>query len=276
MRVRATHTVTGGDGVRLHLTERGNPNGRPILFIHGFSQAGLCWTKQLESDLAGDFRLVAMDLRGHGRSDKPRDAYGDSRSWADDVRATIDELGLDGAVLSGWSYGGYVICDYLRVHGEGRLGGVHLVGAATKIGTKEARARFGQDFLALVPGFLSEVAEESVGALATFVRLCVRDEPPPADLYFFLGYNVTVPPHVRRGLFSRKVDNDDVLARITRPVLITHGQEDAIVLPLAAADHAAAIPHARTSFYRDIGHAPFWEDAPRFNRELREFAASLA
>ena len=77
-----THKVTGGGGIQLHVQETGNPNGRPILFIHGFSQCGLCWKKQMESDLADDFRLVTIDIRGHGLSDKPEDAYGDTQLWA--------------------------------------------------------------------------------------------------------------------------------------------------------------------------------------------------
>src|SRR5262245_36939761 len=97
-----TQKITGGGGVQLHVVEAGNPDGRPILFLHGFSQSGLAWSRQLDSELARDHHLVAMDLRGHGLSDKPRDAYGDSRMWADDVRAVIDSLNLDHAVLCGW------------------------------------------------------------------------------------------------------------------------------------------------------------------------------
>ena len=70
------HTITGGGGVQLHLVETGDPSGRPILFIHGFSQCWLAWSRQLNSDLADRYRLVAMDMRGHGLSEKPRDGYG--------------------------------------------------------------------------------------------------------------------------------------------------------------------------------------------------------
>jgi non-heme chloroperoxidase len=76
------------------------------------------WLKQLRSDLGDDFRLVALDIRGHGKSDKPRDAYGDSQLWADDVKAIIDQLGLERPLLCGWSWDMLIICDYLRVHGE--------------------------------------------------------------------------------------------------------------------------------------------------------------
>jgi non-heme chloroperoxidase len=67
-----SHTFTGG-GTSLHLVETGNARGRPILFIHGFSQCWLAWSRQLTSELAARHRLVAMDMRGHGLSDKPRE-----------------------------------------------------------------------------------------------------------------------------------------------------------------------------------------------------------
>src|SRR4029453_18481137 len=100
-----SHTIAGGGGVSLHVVETGNPKGRPILFVHGFSPCWLSWSRQLDSDLARDYRLVAMDMRGHGLSDKPRDAYGDSKLWADDVNAVINTLRLDDPILTGWSYG---------------------------------------------------------------------------------------------------------------------------------------------------------------------------
>lgn len=84
--------VTGGAGVRLHVTETSNPSGRPLLFIHGFSQCALAWNRQLHSDLGDTFRLVAFDLRGHGLSDKPREGYTDSQPcsprWTPDSRVS--------------------------------------------------------------------------------------------------------------------------------------------------------------------------------------------
>ena len=58
-----SHKITGGGGISLHVVETGNPKGRPILFIHGFSQCWLAWNRQLNSELADDFRLVAIDMR---------------------------------------------------------------------------------------------------------------------------------------------------------------------------------------------------------------------
>ena len=269
------YPITGGGGLQLYVDEAGNPNGRPILFIHGFSQCRLAWSKQMVSDLANDFRLVAMDLRGHGLSEKPRNAYGDARLWADDIHAVISTLSLDQPVLSGWAYGGVVICDYLRAYGEGHIAGINLVGAVTNLESESAMAVVSPAFFALLPGLFSSDVEESACALRAFLRLCVYAEPTPADLYFFLGYNVIVPPYVRQGLLSRVAVYDDLLSRLSKPVLITHGEADAIVLRGASELHAATLRQARTSFYPNIGHTPFWEDAPRFNRELRAFVESL-
>jgi non-heme chloroperoxidase len=265
-----TQKVAGGGGVQLHVVEAGNPTGRPILFIHGFSQCSLAWSRQLDSDLARDHRLVAMDMRGHGLSEKPRDAYGDSRLWADDVAAVLDVLNLDRPVLCGWSYGSLVIQDYLRHHGESRIGGIHFVGGITKLGSDAAMAVITPELLSLVPGFFSTDAEESVRSLKGLVRLCLVDEPTAADMYLWLGYNVSVPPHVRQALFSRVIDNEDFLPSIRKPVLITHGAKEAISKPEAVNQHRALLAHAEIHT-PNAGHAPFWEDSAAFNQRLRAF-----
>ena len=114
--------------------ETGDRAGRPVLFIHGVSQCRLAWNRQLRSDLGNDLRLVAVDLRGHGLSDRPYAEYGEPRLWADDIQAVITTLGLERPILCGWSYGGVVIGDYIRCYGEQELGGICLVGAASRLG----------------------------------------------------------------------------------------------------------------------------------------------
>jgi non-heme chloroperoxidase len=269
-----SHRITGGGGAHLHLVETGNSRGRPILFIHGFSQCWLTWNRQLNSDLADDFRLVAMDMRGHGLSDKPQEGYADSRLWADDVNAAIQSLRLDHPLLCVWSYGPFLL-DYIRHYGEGGISGIHLVGAATKLGSEEAMSVLTPEFLSLVPGFFATDVLESVRSLESLLRLCFAREPPAEELYLMLGYNVSVPPHVRQALFSRSLDNDDLLSKLSKPVLITHGDVDAIVRPAVVEQHKAVITHAQINVMTNAGHAPFWDDAATFNRRLREFAQSL-
>lgn len=270
-----THRITGGGGVKLHIVEAGNSQGRPILFIHGFSQCWLAWSRQLSSDLAERFRLVAMDMRGHGLSDKPRDGYLDSRLWADDVDAAIQSLHLDMPILCGWSYAPLVILDYLRYYGEGGVGGAVFVGGVTKLGSDEAAAVLTSDFLGLVPGFFAGDVDQSVHSLSSLIGLCFARELSSEDRYMMLGYNASVPPFVRKAMFSRSLDNDDLLPTLRKPVLLTHGAEDAVVKPAAVAQCKALITHAQVHMMANAGHAAFWDDAANFNGRLRVFAESL-
>jgi non-heme chloroperoxidase len=267
--------IAGGGGTRLHAVETGNPGGRPILFIHGVSQSWLTWSRQLNSDLADDYRLVAMDLRGHGLSEKPKEGYTDSRLWADDVNAVIRALSLDHPVLSGWSYGPLVILDYLRHYGEDGIGGINLIGGITKLGSEEALSVLAPAFLELLPGLLAADVEESVRSLGSLLRLCFARQPSPEDMYLMLGYNVSVPPYVRQGMFARSFDNDDLLPRLRKPVLITQGVTDEVVKRAAVEQHKASMAHAQVHLVEDAGHAPFWDEAAAFNGRLRKFADSL-
>lgn len=263
------HTVRGAGDVALHVEEWGS--GRPVLFVHGYSQSRLSWWKQLDSDLADDFRLVAFDLRGHGESEKPRNVYDDSELWAEDVHAVVTEFGLDDVILVAWSYGGLVALDYLAEHGTDWVARVALVGAISGIGTEAATDRLGPEYVDLVDALASTNAAESVDALDRFVDLCVAGDLAPADHYFMLGYNVAVPPHVRDSLRDRTVDHDPTLAALDVPVLLVHGEEDAVVRPAAARHYADLVDDVRLSMYPEAGHSPFWELPNRFNRELRRF-----
>jgi non-heme chloroperoxidase len=159
------YAVRGGGGLLLHVREWGNADGPPVLFIHGWSQSHLCWAKQYQSALAEEFRLVAYDLRGHGMSEAPLgpEHYTDSKLWADDVAAIIEQLRLDRPVLVGWSYGGFIICDYVRAHGQDRIGAVDLVAGAVTLGP----AAFGT---LIGPGFLDHFADATADDLPTNIR----------------------------------------------------------------------------------------------------------
>ena len=270
-----SHEVAGGGGVRLHVVETGNAQGRPILFLHGMSQCWLNWSRQMSSDLARDFRLVAMDMRGHGLSDAPRDGYADSSLWADDVDAVIRTLRLDHPVLCGWSYGPLVILDYIRHHGEDAIGGVAFVGAMTKLGSEAAMSVLTPEFLALVPGLFSTDVEESVRTFKAFFRMCFARPLSADELYLTLGYNVSVAPAVRQAMLSRSFDNDDLLPTIRTPVLITHGADDRVVKPAVVDQHKAAMTHAQVHLMANAGHAAFWDDAATFNQRLRAFCERL-
>jgi|SRR5579884_499073 len=270
-----TYSVSGGADVPLHVVETGSPRGSPIIFLHGVSQCWMQWNRQLNSELAADHRLIAVDLRGHGSSGKPRAGYDDSKLWADDVHAVIEALDVDGPVVCGWSYGPFAFLDYIRHYGAERLRGLHFVGAITQLGTEDTMSFLTPAFVTALPHLFSTDIETSVEGLKTFLRLCFAQEPSDAEMYLMLGYNVSVPPQIRQSLLSRSIDNEDILRKIRKPVLISHGTADAIVKPTSVDRHKALMPHAKIQLIENAGHAPFWDDASAFNERLHEFCVSL-
>ena len=269
-----TRTVRGGGDVGLYVEESGDTGDPAVLFLHGYSQSRLSWKKQFESTLTDDHRLIRMDSRGHGRSEKPRnaEAYSDSSLWAADVRAVLDALGLEDVVVVAWSYGSLVALDYLAAHGTDRVAGVNFVGVVSGMGTEPATKLLGSRYLNLFPDLTSRDAETSVAALETLVDICVHDDLSPDERYFMLGYNVVVPPAVRDGMRSRSLSHRETLADLDVPALFSHGDEDRVVRPEAVPVNADLVADARTSAYAGVGHSPFWESPRRFNDELAEFA----
>jgi pimeloyl-ACP methyl ester carboxylesterase len=265
-----SHTVQGGGDLRLHVREWGNAAGPPILFIHGWSQNHLCWHKQYDSALAGEFRLVAYDLRGHGMSDAPLgpEYYTDGKLWAGDVAAIIDQLRLDQPVLVGWSYGAFVICDYVRSYGQDRIAAVNFVEGAVKLGPAAFGTLIGPGFLDHFADATSDDLPTSIRAMRGFLRACLTKPLPADDFETALCWNMAVPPRIRANLAAREIDGDDVLAALSVPLLVTQGRADTVVLP-AMAEHVLAVcPTAEASWYDGIGHVPHLQEPGRFNREL--------
>jgi pimeloyl-ACP methyl ester carboxylesterase len=110
-----------------------------------------------------------------------------------------------------------------------------------------------------------------VRSLDSLLQLCFVQQPSASDRFLMLGYNVSVPPHVRQALFSRAFDNDDLLPRIRKPALITHGAKEKVLKAELVDQHKSGLAHAQVHIMSDAGHAPFWDDSPAFNQRLRAF-----
>jgi non-heme chloroperoxidase len=268
------HTVRGGGGLRLHVREWGDPGGPPILFIHGWSQNHLCWARQYESALAAHFRLVAYDLRGHGMSETPLEPehYTDAALWADDVAAIVDELRVDRPVLVGWSYGGFVICDYVRRHGQDAIAAIDFVEGAVKLGPPAFGTLIGPGFLDHFGDLTADDLPTNIRAARAFLRGCVARPLAAQDFETALAWNMAVPARIRANLAAREIDGDDVLRALDVPLLVTQGRADTVVLPAMAEHVLATCPTAQASWYDGVGHAPHLEAPERFNRELAELA----
>ncbi len=250
--------VATPDGPTVVVHEWGNPRGPELLLIHGVAQSHLCFERQFGSELAQEHRIVAYDVRGHGGSDKPLGAelYTDGKRWADEVQAVIDAKALGRPVLVGWSLGGRIAAQYLLHHGDKRFSGP----ASLAMPQVEPRNLAGH-----------------IAMASAFLRACYHKQPSDADFARQLAYNMLAPIEVRTAIRAWPADlarTTAALQAVRMPVLITHGRQDAIVLPAVAELAAGLIPGARLSWYDDCGHSPFWEDTPRFNRELAAFAAA--
>jgi non-heme chloroperoxidase len=270
----ARHTIESPDGVTLSVQEWGRPSAPAILFIHGISQCHLSWRRQYESDLASEFRLVTFDLRGHGSSSKPLDApsYQENPRWAHDLNAIIDTLHLDRPVLVGWSYAGRVICDYLLTYGDSRLAAINFVSASTKT-SPEFTSAGGK---ILRRALMSDDPANNEKNVRDFLRMCSAQPLAPADLEPMVVYNMLPTAEIRTHMLTRTTPYEEALRQVKVPVLITHGAQDQIVIPAVSRYTASVIPHAKMSLYPHCAHMPFWEDAVRFNRELKDFAVQAA
>jgi non-heme chloroperoxidase len=266
------HAVRGGGGLRLHVREWGKADGPAILFMHGWSQSHLCWVKQYESALADEFRLVAYDLRGHGMSEAPLEPehYTNGKLWADDVAAIIDALRLDRPVLVGWSYGSFVICDYVRAYGQNRIAAINFVEGAVKLGEAAFGTLIGPGFLDHFVDATADDLPTNIQAMRSFVRACVVKPVSRDDFESAVCWNVVVPAVIRANLAAREIDCDDVLRALEVPLLVTQGRADSVVLPAMAEHVLATCPTSEASWYEGVGHVPHLEEPERFNRELAE------
>jgi non-heme chloroperoxidase len=269
-------TVVGGGGTRLHVREWGRKDAPPILLVHGWSQNHLAWCHQFESALADEFRLVAVDLRGHGMSEAPTevDAYTNGDIWAADVAAIIEQRELVQPVLVSWSFGGFVLSDYLRVHGDAAVAGINYVGWGVIMGNTEEELRFvGRGFHDFYEGAVSEDMPTAIAAMRGFVHACIVKPVSEEDMETVIAFNVVVPRFTRWACTMRTaIDFTPVISKLDVPILATDGTKDTIALPIAGEHIVKVCKRASGSFYEGVGHAPFLEDPERFNRELADFA----
>lgn len=271
--------VTAPDGVPLCVFETGRPDGPALLFIHGFSQSYAVFKRQYESDLAHEFRIVGFDLRGHGCSGKPWKAsdYASPDIWAADVRAVMEAKKLVRPVIVGWSYGGYIISDYVRRYGTADVAALVLIGSnggllpPTTDPEMLKKQAAGREAALHTPPDIEAQIEAGHG----FVKL-MSSQPLPADISeIMFATNLMMPAYARRAMAGRSLQNDDVVPKFMVPTLFVLGAKDFSNTPAALETLAASMKNARVSVYPNAGHATFAEAPDAFNAELKAFAEGV-
>lgn len=270
--------VAGADGVPIATQEWGNPAGPPIVLIHGFAQSRLTWQPILNSDLVEEFRVITLDLRGHGLSGKPADpaAYNRSEPWAGDLAAVLRAYDLERPVLVGWSYGGLVIGDYLAHHGDRNVGGILLDAAPSAFGGELGETLIDPGFFEVAPRALSGDLPTFIDGTLAFVDRLTAGPVDKPTFDVVLATNMMVPIYVRKAMLDRVVDLSPVLETFGGPALVVHGKEDRIVLTKSAERAKSLLRDGKLLLLEDVGHTPHLEAADRFAEALRDLAIEAA
>jgi len=268
------HYIPSSDGTRLAVRDLGKRDARPIVFIHGYLFSSDAFAGQFLGRLKDDYRLISLDLRGHGRSEKPLDsaAYGDRKVWADDVAYVLDALDVERALLVGWSLGSRVAVNYGSIYGLDRVAGFNLVTTVV--------ARAPQPPSSTTPAQLRDLTSPDLevrrAATRWFIEACAAPHVfDPEQLDAFVATSMETPLAARRANTSWYVGYADFLPRISAPLLVTHGAEDRFTPEAASRTLADAVPSATLSMFAETGHLPFIQRPERFNDELAGLAARV-
>ena len=269
---KRTFMVEGGAGLPIAVTVSGNPDGPAILFMHSLMGSTMNWEKQFASDLGNSYRLVSVDMRGHGASAKPMHAgsYTDPRLHAEDIAAAIKAAGVEKPTLVAWAYGGLNVMDYVRYYGTGGISGIVLVEAngglePTPEPVKDAAYR-------------ARIARSQSADLATlrqwtweFGDYLMRAGPlPPEEAEIIRTSSMLVPHWVRAAMRDRPTDNSDLVEGLDVPVLFVVTVADGIGREMIERI-SSKLPHARIATIPNNGSLSFWYETEKFNAELARF-----
>lgn len=196
--------ITASDGVRIHYWEIGN--GTPVVLIHGFSaNAEGKWIKSgISRALAASHRVVAIDARGHGHSDKPHEPSRYGPRMADDVVELLDHLEIARAHVHGYSMGGSILTQILARHPERVITAIYGGSGVAEV-DPEWQARVPND----------PEAPETTGA----------DAPPSENWSAYPGYDRVALGAVRKYPWTPEQRAID-LTRVRIPVMAIVGGYD--------------------------------------------------
>ncbi len=239
------------NGIDMHYQERGT--GEPLLLLHGFGGCATEWAPFAEV-LAQDYRVISVDLRGHGWSTNQSGTF-TMRQSAEDIAALLDELGIAKTRAMGISAGGMTLLHLATKHPE-RIDAMVLIGASTHFPTETRHISAGTHYETLPPpvqNFFRNCAkrggEAQVKSLLTQFRAFATSYE---DMTF-------TPP---------------TLGRIKARTLIVHGDRDEffpVEIPVAM---YGAIPGSELWIVPEGDHVPIYDERmPEFLRVTRQFLA---
>jgi pimeloyl-ACP methyl ester carboxylesterase len=265
---------TASDGTRIAYRDSGG--GTPVVLLHGLMAHGGFFREQ--ASLSADFRIITIDLRGHGAT--PADGQTPTiERMAADVAELAEALGLQGAIGVGWSLGATVLWHVLAGPAAARFAGAVVVDMTARVRNDEewdlglspeaceARTiaiRDDYESFALTAGqtIFAQPLAEAHRALADWASLEFAKADPAAMA------------SVWQSLIRQDVRA--LLERIQHPTLIVHGAQSTLYGEDTAGHLVAALPRARAVRFEASGHAPHLEQPALFNSTLKDFADGLS
>lgn len=254
-------------GVTLEYVAQGPADGPPIVLLHGAGDSWHSYDRVLPL-LPARFRVYALTLRGHGRSDHPAQGY-ERQDFAADVLAFFELLGIRHATLVGHSLGSFVAQDVARAAGD-RVDRLVLVGASAGPPRDPAiREAIAHDFGA--------VADPVPYAFARDFQIgTVYGPVPPSFLETMVGeagrLEAAAWHAIGRTLTAPDAYHDPSGIRV--PALIVWGARDSIFGREEQQDLLKKVADARLVVYPETGHDVHWEQPRRFTRDLLEFIST--
>ena len=259
---------TASDGVRIAYRDEGS--GRPILLLHGLMAHSGFFDPQ--GALAEDFRLIRIDLRGHGASGAGEPSVA---RIAADVVELAGRLDLQGAIGIGWSLGASVLWRLLAGPVSDRFAGAVVIDMTPRV------LNGGDWALGLSQEHCDARAEamrQDFPAFARAAGAAIFAQPTEEGLAAWAGEAFARnDPEAIGALWSSLVAEDlrPLLSGIVQPTLVVHGSHSHLYGADTAEDLVRALPNARAIAFRRSGHAPHLEEPELFNAAIRDFAATL-
>ena len=268
-------TITTRDGMKMYYKDWGV--GQPVVFNHGWPLTADAFEDQMFFLASNGYRCVALDRRGHGRSDQTWDGN-DMDTYADDLAELINYLDLKDAILVGHSTGGGVVAHYIGRHGSERVAKAVLISAVPPLMLKTDANPGGMSMEAL-DGFRSAIQTDRNGFWKEFCNIFYSLNRPGAKISdgiadsFFIQCSMAGFPASYFGIkaFS-ETDFTEDLKKFDVPTLIMHGDDDQVV-PIAdsALLSAKIIKNAVLKVYPGYPHGMPQTHKDVINADLLEF-----
>ena len=259
LRFATTHLASGP---QVHYAAQGDPDGQPILFLHGYTDSWFSFSRLLPL-LPTHYRAYAVSQRGHGDSDRPDCCYGVDDLVAD-VVAFLDAVGVERVTMVGHSGGSFPARVVAETHPE-RVTRLMLIGSAVTPLKQETR-----ELQAAVHTLEDPVPAEFA---REFQASTVHVPLPEAFFEQVVAESLKLPARVWKSALDGLLAVDDTadLGQITAPTLLIGGERDEFFSREEVEGLAAAIPGARLLVYPETGHAVQWERPERVANDLDTF-----